>query len=36
MKREMLNNGWCFKCYKPPVTQMMLQRGAYRKILPVT
>lgn len=35
-KCKMLNNGWCFKCYKPSVAQVMLQRGAYRKILPVT
>jgi len=32
-KCQMLNHGWCVKCYKPSVAKLVLKRGMYLKIM---
>lgn len=34
-KCEMLNHGWCYKCYKPSVAQLVLKRGMYLNMIQV-
>ena len=32
---EMLNHGWCYKCYKPSVARLVLQRRMYLNMIQV-
>lgn len=34
-KCQMLNWGWCIKCYKPSVAKLVLKRGMYLKMLEI-
>lgn len=34
-KCEMLNHGWCYKCYKPSIAKLALQRGMYLKMIQI-
>ena len=34
-KCEMLNHGWCYKCYKPSVARLVLQRKMYLQMIKV-